>query len=127
MRLYLLQSIKPLTYKWGWCDGAGCIFKGDESGNITSSELSDHYPMVANFVFRPKTKKFKSPDGCKKNSDCHYRPFSFLSSCYCEGPGCTWNGKKASGWDLGGRHPINDNCHFRLSSSESCFCRPGNQ
>ena len=118
-----LKSITPLTYQWGWCDGSGCIVNKKKSGIITGSDLSDHYPVVANFTFRPRTQNFIPPNGCKNDNDCHTHGFY----CECSGPGCTLEGKHVSGK---GNHssPVNDNCHWRTSlEGGTCFCRPGNQ
>ena len=118
-----LKSVHPLTYDWGWCDGAGCVVNKKESGNLTGSDLSDHYPVVANFAFIPVTQTFVPPDGCKTNADCHVKGLY----CECTGSGCTLGGKPVS--DGGGSHSskVNDNCHWRTSSKGTCFCRPGNE
>ena len=109
----------------GWCVGGGCMTNKNQSGKLTGSELSDHYPVVANFVFKPTTNTFIPPDGCKNDQDCHVKGVY----CNCTGPGCTINGKHyVSGF---GKHKdkVNDNCHWRVSSpgKGSCFCRPGNK
>jgi hypothetical protein len=118
-----LKSVKPLTYDWGWCDGGWCLVNKKESGTLTGSDLSDHYPVVANFTFKPITQTFVSPDGCKTDADCHVKGLY----CECTGPGCTIGGKHVS--DEGGSHSnkVNDNCHWRTSSRGTCFCRPGNE
>jgi endonuclease/exonuclease/phosphatase family metal-dependent hydrolase len=116
-----LKSSKPLTYDWGWCDGSSCMLNKKKSGQITGLDLSDHYPVVANFVFRPVTQSFIEPDGCKNDNDCHLRWFS----CRCTGPGCTIDGKQTSG-AKNRKHPVNANCHYRPLSAK-CFCRPGNK
>ena len=121
-----LKSVQPLTYKWGWCDGAACIVDKKESHDLTGSDLSDHYPVVANFTFRPITQTFDKIDGCKSDNDCHWKPFGKVS-CYCTGSKCTLNNKKVNGWDLGGANKVNKNCQFRASAKGTCFCRPGNQ
>ena len=64
-----LKSVKPLTYKWGWCEDAACIVDKKESHDLTGSDLSDHYPVVANFTFRPVTQTFDKIDGCKNDND----------------------------------------------------------
>lgn len=121
-----LKSIKPLVYKWGWCDGAGCLVNKDEVHDLTGSDLSDHYPVVSNFVFKTVTKDFPKIDGCKNNNDCNFK-VSFKDSCYCTGPTCTIDNKPANGWDLGYNNKVNANCYFRAGAKESCFCRPGNR
>ena len=121
-----LKSVRPLNYKWGWCEDAACIVNKKQTVNITGNDLSDHYPVVANFVFRPTKKTFPQIDGCKNDDDCNYK-VSLKASCYCTGPTCTYNNKKTNGWDAGGHHPINANCHFRTGGKATCFCRPGNQ
>jgi len=121
-----LKSVKPLNYKWGWCDGAGCITNKMEAHTLTGSDLSDHYPMVANFIFKPKSQAAPLLDGCQRDSDCKFYA-SLRASCYCSGPDCSWQGKKVNGWDEGASHHVNDNCHFRASKLGSCFCRPADQ
>ena len=120
-----LKSTVPLTYKWGWCEGAKCLLS-EETHNLTGRDLSDHYPVVANFTFQPVTTTFPLLDGCKSDNDCNLKAFG-KASCYCDGPGCTLMGKKVNGWDAGADSKVNANCHFRASTAGSCFCRPGNE
>lgn len=118
-----LKSLTPLYYKWGWCDGAGCITDKKQGHDLTGNDLSDHYPMVSNFIFKA-TKAADYLDGCNVDSDCKFY-VSLMASCYCSGPSCTWEGKPVNGWDVGASHPVNANCHLRTSSMGTCFCRPG--
>ena len=45
-----LQSLQPLIYKWSWCNGIECIFN-KKYETRTGSMLSDHYPVLARFIF----------------------------------------------------------------------------
>ena len=123
MEIIPLKSVKPLTYKWGWCDGAECIIDKKESRDLTGSDLSDHYPVVANFTFRPITQNFNQIDGCKTDNDCHLK----WGYCYCSGSGCTMNNIHEDGWNSHHNKGINKNCYGRASDTGSCFCRPGDQ
>ena len=120
-----LKSLKPLTYKWGWCipGQSGCMANKDLSGDITGSDLSDHYPVVANFTFKPITQTFIPPDGCKIDSDCTDTGFY----CECTGRGCTKDGKHVGDGGSGHDDPVNNNCHLRASTDGTCFCRPGDK
>ena len=121
-----LKSIEPISMRWGWCADAACVINRKETSPIVRSDLSDHYPVVANFTFYPRKESFPKLDGCKADSDCHYKPFGKVS-CYCTGPGCTLDGKKTNGWNAGGSSKVNANCHWRAGAKESCFCRPGDR
>lgn len=120
-----LKTAAPIKFQWGWCEESGCLTNRQETAPLTRSDLSDHYPVVANFTFEPKKTKFPRIDGCKSDADCHLKPFGKVS-CYCTGPGCTLNDKAVNGWDAGGNSAVNANCQFRASAAGSCFCRPGN-
>ena len=126
-----LKSTTPLTYAWSWCQTNGdmCSIKKDQDVDLTGSDLSDHYPIVANFTFHPKIlppKTFPKIDGCKDDDDCHLK-FLGKDSCYCTGTGCTLNNKYVNGWDAGADSKVNANCHYRPSQAGTCFCRPGNR
>ena len=129
--LEIVPLKSAIHYDLTWCTtGVNCLVsEGPKvivpTGGIPA-DLSDHYPVVANFVFPTLDTPVPRLNGCQRDSDCHFEP-SLKASCYCTGPGCSWAGKPASGWKLGGHHPINANCHFRAGATESCFCRPGDE
>lgn len=112
-----LKSFTPLKFP-SWHLVAGEPF---DKPNLCTTDMSDHYPVFSRFWFPLPTEPVHIPDGCKNDDDCHYKPFSTVTSCYCTGPGCTYNGKKVNGWDLGGKHPVNKNCH--LTSGLYCVCK----
>lgn len=119
-----LKSITPLSHKWGWCDGAECVVRTKENpSNLTGSDLSDHYPIVATFEFQPIKNNFSAIDGCKNDNDCKFS----IGRCYCSGPTCTLNNEIKDGTKLGKSNRINSNCYFRTSQDGLCFCRPGNK
>jgi hypothetical protein len=123
--LEIIPLKSPVTFKWGWCETSSCLIDKKETADISRNDLSDHYPVVANFIFTPKKVNFPLLDGCKNNSDCNLKMFG-KSSCYCTGSGCTVNNVSVNGWNAGSSSKVNENCHFRPSASGSCFCRPGN-
>lgn len=92
---------------------------------MSLTDLSDHYPVYAQFHFdvtgpQPPTLGI---NGCRKDSDCSFHA-SVEASCYCDGPGCTWNGTHRNGWDTGASDPVNANCHYSLPSV-ACICHKG--
>jgi hypothetical protein len=121
-----LKTAAPIKFQWGWCKESGCLTNRQETAPLTRSDLSDHYPVVANFTFVPTKTRFPRIDGCKSDGDCHLKAFGKVS-CYCTGPGCTLRDQAVNGWDAGGNSAVNANCQFRASAAGSCFCRPGNK
>jgi endonuclease/exonuclease/phosphatase family metal-dependent hydrolase len=83
-------------------------------------DLSDHYPVIGRFVFAVDGPVVDNIYGCRNNDDCSFHA-SFLASCYCDGAGCTWDGKHVDGWEEGASNPVNDNCHYHLTSL-TCAC-----
>ena len=141
LRVVPLKATKELSYMWDFCSGQGYCFghrnipviglvfslvKYFSGATVVRStmqgyDLSDHYPVVADFVFKPIKKEFPVLDGCKSDADCTWNWFR----CYCTGPGCTKDGTYLSGWDAGHANAVNNNCHgvSGISLSGSCFCR----
>ena len=139
LEIVKLKAPEELSYAWDSCRADYCFghlapFMAEPIESITGAEvqrstmtgrdLSDHYPVVAIFTFKPWKKSFPVLDGCKKNDDCEFIfPYFY---CYCEGEGCTSAGRHISGWDAGQANPVNANCHMNaLSTAATCFCRPG--
>ena len=134
-RVVPLKATKQLSYKWNFCSGG--LISGYCYGHVPAwmgtfgatvvrskmrgDDLSDHYPVVADFVFKPIKKEFPVLDGCKSDADCTLNWFQ----CYCTGPGCTRNGEHLSGWEAGKADKVNDNCQGAsgISLAGSCFCR----
>eukprot|EP00656_Telonema_subtile_P040355 TRINITY_DN45410_c0_g1_i1.p1 TRINITY_DN45410_c0_g1~~TRINITY_DN45410_c0_g1_i1.p1 ORF type:complete len:467 (-),score=64.91 TRINITY_DN45410_c0_g1_i1:186-1586(-) len=87
---------------------------------MVMSDLSDHYPVHGSFEFEVTGPAVLGVDGCRNDSDCTAHA-SLRSTCYCDGPGCTWKGAHVNGWKQGAADPVNDNCHFSVASSE-CLC-----
>ena len=140
-----LKAKNPLTYQWGWDEASTASVvealverpsPPRPTTTVTGSDLSDHYPVVANFIFKPSATEFAPYDGCKQDSSC--KPgsgwsFSSTSSneltCYCWGDNCTVDGRSRDGRKDHPNSPINENCHWRESSvsERDCFCRPGDE
>lgn len=120
-----VEGPPPLQYDWNMCKGSMCLIHNPfpTTYQMLGADLSDHYPVVANFQFRPSDKPAPILDGCKTHEDCHYDWFR----CYCDGPGCTLDGKQVSGWDLGHANRVNKNCIDAggVSMDGTCFCLPG--
>ena len=55
---------------------------------VLLNDLSDHYPVVAEYTFPVDAPADANIKGCRQDSDCHLEP-SFKASCYCTGSGCT--------------------------------------
>ena len=109
---------------------------------ISTNELSDHYPLVADFEFESNKKDYPLLDGCKSDSDCTWDMWNF--NCKCTGDECSYKNKKYksnTGWttpwnpdikaddgtNLSGMNsPLNKKCHF-LPADLQCHCRPGDQ
>ena len=83
-------------------------------------DLSDHYPVYGKFEFAVDGPANEDIFGCRKDSDCSFHT-SFKASCYCDGVGCTWDGKHVDGWKEGAQNPVNDNCHYHLAALK-CAC-----
>ena len=81
---------------------------------------ADHYPVAGTFTFGVDPTRPPALDifGCRQNSDCSFH-VSLKGSCYCDGPGCTWNGTHVDGWATPG--PVNDNCHYHPAAL-TCVC-----
>ena len=140
-----LKASAPLTYPWGWeRASATSILEALAEGSsaphptttVTGSDLSDHYPVVANFIFKPSASEFLPYDGCKQDSSCrpgsgwdlfHPSTSSDPLACYCWGENCTLDGRSRDGRNDHPTSTINENCQRRVStvSDERCFCRPG--
>lgn len=134
-----LKSINELTYDWSWCVGAKCLVNKKPAFNLSGNDLSDHYPVVANFVFQPIVSNFPLLNGCKFDSDCTYDAWN--ANCKCTGENCSYKNKyykSNTGWfskdiraddgtNLGTMNsPLNEKCHYQASLAK-CFCRPGNR
>lgn len=104
---------------------------------MNSKELSDHYPVVANFAFFPTKLYFKKLDGCKFDSDCTFDMMNL--NCKCTGDNCTYKDdyyKSNTGWltenikakdgtDLSDTDSVlNQKCRYQVALAQ-CFCRPG--
>ena len=81
-------------------------------------DLSDHYPVAGRMTFAVDEPADDDVQGCRQNSDCTFH-WSIHGSCWCDGPGCTWDGKRVNGWQTGGG--VNDNCHYHVTSL-TCAC-----
>ena len=88
---------------------------------LNLQDLSDHYPVVSNFWFDYMAPPVLGIDGCGKDSDCNIHA-SIHGTCYCDGPGCYYDGKKVNGWTSRRRDPVNNNCHLALFK---CICHKG--
>ncbi len=137
-----LKSVNELTYDWSWCVGAKCLVDKKPAFQMYGNDLSDHYPVVANFVFQPTLStvtSFPLLDGCKFDSDCTYDAWN--ANCKCTGDNCSYKNKyykSNTGWfskdiraddgtNLGIMNsPLNKNCHYQASLAK-CFCRPGDK
>ena len=140
-----LKAAKPLTYRWGWTKASfGFSSVMDllyshppapkPTTSITGSDLSDHYPVVANLIFKPSATEFAPYDGCKQDSSCKAGEFFSHGTapwnCYCSGDGCTLDGRSRNGRKYAYDSIINKNCQHRLSTASDqgdCFCRPGDE
>lgn len=118
-----LKSDHDLIYSWGWCEGQSCVINKEEVPHkMHGRDLSDHYPTLATFVFKPVTSSFPVLDGCKNDEDCTQD--GILPQCRCTGEDCTIAGKRASAKDIDA--PVNKNCIYAFASvRRSCWCRPG--
>ena len=85
---------------------------------MSLTDLSDHFPVFGKFTFDVTSPAIDGTNGCRRDSDCSFH-VSAKASCYCDGPGCTWNGTHRNGWDAGASDPVNKNCHYHLVSG---FC-----
>eukprot|EP00743_Colponemidia_sp_Colp-15_P005575 GILK01005996.1.p1 GENE.GILK01005996.1~~GILK01005996.1.p1 ORF type:complete len:420 (-),score=56.94 GILK01005996.1:418-1635(-) len=102
----IMIKTSPVTVKW------------DILGHTkTLTDLSDHYPVLGRYEFAVSGEPLVQ-DGCKSSADCHFR----WGYCYCDGNGCTYNGAKINGWDVGRKHAVNDNCKYDAFKA-SCACR----
>jgi len=90
------------------------------SSYMELADLSDHYPVYGKFRFAVDGPAHEDIFGCRQNSDCSFH-VSIYASCYCDGPGCTWNGTHVDGWAAGASSPVNDNCHYHPASL-TCVC-----
>ena len=119
LRALLLKSNRSMRVPW---DGTLQPVPDPPlaSSYMELADLSDHYPVYASFMFSVDGPPSDSIFGCRQNSDCSFHT-SFKASCYCDGPGCTWNGTHVDGWAAGASNPVNNNCHYHLGSL-TCAC-----
>ncbi|KAF0682893.1 Aste57867_25028 [Aphanomyces stellatus] len=83
-------------------------------------DYSDHYPVLGKFTFAVNTsERVRHLDGCSTDSDCRFNSFR----CYCEGPGCFYQGSHTDGTHLPSTHPVNKNC-LLLKTRVECSCGP---
>ncbi|OQR86894.1 hypothetical protein ACHHYP_20439 [Achlya hypogyna] len=86
------------------------------------ADLSDHFPVLGKFKFPVNASlPVRHLDGCSSDEDCHFYKLSL--GCYCDGPGCYFNGSRTDGSQLPSSHPVNKNC-LLLKTRVTCTCGP---
>ncbi|EQC38265.1 hypothetical protein SDRG_04690 [Saprolegnia diclina VS20] len=109
----------PAAFPVQW-SGPSFVPSSADAASLALVDLSDHFPVLGKFKFPLNaTEPVMHLDGCSNNDDCRFHSLR----CYCEGPGCYFNGSHIDGGTLPSDHPVNKNC-ILLKTRFVCACGP---